>query len=91
MLTCKQVHRALARADYARLPLWKRIGLRAHIRLCWICGPYNRQVVLFQDMFRRLRNEEPPAAEGELPLERKRAMQATIDERIHPPRDSQTG
>lgn len=71
MLTCKQVAKSLADRDYAGLPRLKRISLKLHVLLCFVCGRYHRQVMRFQDGVRRYRRGEasrtaPP--EGELRL-----------------------
>ena len=58
MLTCKQVSRALAEEDYQSMTLWRKLGLRLHVGLCFVCGKYNRNVMLFQDMARAYRNYE---------------------------------
>ncbi len=67
MLTCKQVSRALAEEDYQAMSCWRKMGLRLHVCLCFVCGKYNRNVMLFQDMARAYRRFEetdvPPAPE----------------------------
>jgi hypothetical protein len=66
---CRQVARALHEQDYWELPLRKRIGMRIHVALCLMCGPYHRQVLRMQDMARRfLRQEEAPDAEQDSAL-----------------------
>jgi len=62
MFTCKQVSNALAKQDYAAMPLHRRLGVKIHVALCLVCGRYNRQVMLMQDLARRFRaREEQPA------------------------------
>lgn len=58
MLTCKQVSKALARADYENLPALKKFFLKLHIKLCFICGRFNRQMMDTQDMCRQYRQKE---------------------------------
>ncbi len=58
MLTCKQVSKALAESDYKELPLYKRLLLRFHITICFICKGYNKNVMRFHDMARAFRRYE---------------------------------
>lgn len=58
MLRCKQVADALASSKYFDLPLYKRIGLRLHVALCLICGPFHRFIMLMQDATRHYREHE---------------------------------
>ncbi len=52
MLTCKQVSHTLSEEDYEKLsPLRKRL-LKLHVKLCIVCGKFNRQVMDNQDMCR---------------------------------------
>ena len=59
MLTCKQVAKSLADGDYAELALPKRVLLKLHVLLCFVCGRYHRHVMRFQNGIRRYRNDEP--------------------------------
>ena len=66
MLRCKQVAEALASGKYWELPRRKRIGLRIHVFLCLVCGPFNRFLMLFQDATRyyaRYEETSPPPPE----------------------------
>ena len=63
MLRCKQVSDALASKNYWELPLRQRFGLRMHVALCLVCGPFNRFIMRMQDLTRHyLRHEmnDPP-------------------------------
>ncbi len=64
MLRCKQVSDALASGKYWELPRRKRIGLRMHVALCVVCGPFNRFIMLMQDMtdhyVKHEQNDPPP-------------------------------
>jgi hypothetical protein len=65
MLTCKQVSKALVEQDYERLPWRKKIALRLHVALCFVCGRYNRQVMDLQDGIRGYRAyEDRPTAKA---------------------------
>lgn len=65
MLTCKQVSRALAENDYKDLPFIKRMMLRFHVTICFVCGKFNNNIMLFQDMARNFRRyEENDAVKG---------------------------
>ena len=58
IFTCKQVSTALGEKDYEKMTVSEGIGLRIHVALCAICGKYNRQVMLTQDMLRAYRRRE---------------------------------
>lgn len=81
MLRCKQVSDALASSKYWELPLRKRIGLRLHVALCLVCGPFNRFVMLMQDAtraYRRHEMEDAPSGDMCLPEEAKRRIHEAL-------------
>ena len=49
MFTCKQVANNLNEQDYKKLPFFRRLFLKLHVRLCVVCGRYQRRVMKFQD------------------------------------------
>lgn len=64
MLTCKQVSKTLRDVDYDKLPPFKKFCLKLHVKLCLICGRYNRQVMETQDLcncFKKHEEEFAPA------------------------------
>lgn len=69
MFTCKQVSNALSKEDYENLPLVKRFFLKLHVKLCLICGKFNRQVMESQDMCRCYREHEEEIAQNRPTLE----------------------
>lgn len=80
MLTCKQVSKALAEGDYMDLPLFKRMLLRLHISLCFVCQGFNRNIMVFQDLARAFRCKEEDLPFGEkLPDEARRRILAEIE------------
>lgn len=64
MLTCKQVSNALSKEEYDKMPPMRRFFLRLHVRLCFICGKFNRQVMDSQEMCRYYRENEEALAEN---------------------------
>ncbi len=81
MLRCKQVSQALASSKYWDLPLRKRIGLRMHVVLCLVCGPFNRFVMLMQDASRHYRKHEmngTPPDNMKLPDDAKQRIQEAL-------------
>ena len=58
MLKCKHVADALADQHYDDLPKWKKIGLKLHVALCFVCGKFHKDVMLFQDCSRKLSERE---------------------------------
>ena len=58
MFTCKQVSHSLSKEDYAKLSFTKRFFLQLHVKLCFFCGKFNRQVMDGQDMCRHFKQYE---------------------------------
>ena len=58
MFRCKRVSKALTEKRYWELPWYRRMGLRIHIFLCMVCGPYHRQVIEMQEGVKRYLTEE---------------------------------
>ena len=52
MLTCKQVSEALTREDYEKFSPTRQFFLKLHVKFCFVCGKFNRQVMASQDMCR---------------------------------------
>ncbi len=48
MIMCRQVAKALSEHHYWELPWYRRIPMFIHIKLCFMCGRYHRQVVEMQ-------------------------------------------
>ncbi len=78
MLTCKQIHKALADGDYRNLSPLRLFLLRIHMGMCFLCRGFNRDIMLFQDTARAFReNEDEVGADTRLPEDaRKRMRQA---------------
>ena len=87
MWRCKHVADALARYHYWDLPWARRLGLKLHVYLCAVCGPFHRQVMLMQDTAHHFHEREqaddpalripmPPVAKDRL---RARCAAATRD------------
>jgi hypothetical protein len=78
------VARSLADRDYAELPRLKRIFLKLHVLLCFVCGRYHRHLMRFQDGVRRYRNAEssrttPPEGEFCLLGEERESIRRAMD------------
>ena len=58
MFTCKQVSKSLSENDYENLPPMKKLMLKLHVALCFVCGKFNRQVMDSQDMCRHYKQKE---------------------------------
>ena len=82
MWTCKQVGEALAEHRYRDLPWHRRIGLRLHVALCFVCRRYNKQVMQMQDLAavfeRRELDGEAPDGAPKLGADAKRRMTDAI-------------
>lgn len=84
MLRCKQVSDALANGNYWELPLRKRIGLKMHVGLCFVCGPFNRFIMLMQDTTRHYlahEQKDPPPASMTLSEDAKKRLAAALKEK----------
>jgi hypothetical protein len=81
MWRCKQVANALAASKYRDLPLLRRLALRVHVALCFVCGKYHRQVMLMQDtaiQFRKHELSDPPGPEETLSTEARRRIAESL-------------
>ena len=58
MITCKQVSKALAENRIHELPWHKRWGLKLHIKLCFVCGKANTQIVQLQNGIKKMLDRE---------------------------------
>ena len=58
MITCKQVSKALAENRIHELPWHKRLGLKLHIKLCFVCGKANTQIVQLQNGIKKMLDRE---------------------------------
>ena len=58
MITCKQVSKALAENRIHELPWYKRLGLKLHIKLCFVCGKANTQIVQLQNGIKKMLDRE---------------------------------
>lgn len=61
MLTCKQVSKSLAEQDYETLPWRRKMALKFHVALCFVCGKYNRQLMDLYDGIRGYKAYEEQA------------------------------
>ncbi len=82
MLTCKQVSKALAETDYQELPTWKKFMLRFHVSICFVCGKFNTNIMLFQDMARAFRRHEENAIDEPAPEQSKAKWASAIETNI---------
>ena len=83
MLTCKQVSKTLAENRYYELPWHRKLGLFLHIRLCFVCGKANQQIIVLQTGIRKFlaREEKEHFTEIRLnPEERERIRKRINDE-----------
>ena len=58
MITCKQVSKALAENRIHELPWHKQLGLKLHIKLCFVCGKANTQIVQLQNGIKKMIDRE---------------------------------
>lgn len=58
MWRCKNVASALAEKNYELLPWRRRMGLKLHVALCFVCHGYHKQVMIMQDVTRKFHEHE---------------------------------
>jgi hypothetical protein len=75
MFTCKQVSNALSKEEYEKMPPMRRFFLRLHVKLCVVCGKFNRQVIDSQQMCRYYKKNEDSLAAHRPKLEDERKDQ----------------
>ena len=52
------------RLDGAKLPFWRGLLVRMHLRVCPQCIRYNRSLEATRDALRSLRDADPPISSG---------------------------
>lgn len=84
MFTCKQVSKALHEEDYSQMSPLRRFFLRLHLRLCVVCGKYNKQVIESQDMCTCYKQYEAEneADRPKLDLSQKEALKELLADKI---------
>jgi hypothetical protein len=86
MLTCKQVHKALAAGDYTELPRMQQWALRMHVSMCFICKRFNRDIMMIQDTARSFReHEDNDKGDVRLPEEARHRIKDTIKQASNTP------
>lgn len=82
MLTCKQVSNSLSKEDYEKLSPMRKFFLKLHVKLCFFCGKFNKQVMESQDMCRcyREHEEELETTRPKLDLSKKEALKELLAE-----------
>ncbi|MGC6455063.1 MAG: hypothetical protein ACON46_00870 [Coraliomargaritaceae bacterium] len=82
MFTCKQVSRVLQNEDYANLSPTRRFFLNLHIKLCAICGKFNKQIIEDQDLCCNYKKQEESLLESQPRLnpEQKDALKQLLAE-----------
>ena len=81
MLTCKQVSKSLAEQDYETLSWPRKLCLKIHVALCFVCGRYNRQMMDLHDGIRgyqAYQDAENPAPDSGLTEQQKNRMKEAL-------------
>lgn len=64
-MTCKEATQLVSESLDKELPLYKRLALQAHFRICVFCERYGRQLLFlretFQEYSRKVGDEESPS------------------------------
>lgn len=85
MPSCLEVTRLISAGMDRPLPVWKRIGLRAHLLVCTLCERYRRQLLFIRDAVRRhpdeLAGADQPAFPALTPEARERFKRAILQQR----------
>jgi len=80
MPSCLEAVQLISAGMDRSLPVWKRIGLRAHVLICTWCERYRRQLLFIRNAVRRypdrLEGQDQPAAPALSPEARERLRQA---------------
>lgn len=85
MLSCRETARLLSESTDRLLPFRRRMGLRLHLMMCYLCRRYVRQVRAIEQVVLRLsaetgENGEDPAGLGELSPEARDRVKTAIRE-----------
>lgn len=62
MLSCRDVHALVTRAQDERLPWRVQLGMRFHLMMCGACRNFERQMAFLRDAMRQWRGrwQDPP-------------------------------
>ena len=84
MLTCRQVSKTLAENRYYELPWHRKLGLFLHIRLCFVCGKANRQIIVLQSGIRKFlaREEKEHFTEIRLKPEERERIRNRMNDKL---------
>lgn len=85
MFTCKQVSKALSHEDYEKLSPMRKFCLKLHVKLCFFCGKFNRQVMDSQDMCRcyKVQENTDDVTRAKLDETQKDKLKALLTEQSH--------
>lgn len=80
MFTCKQVSKTLLETDYKNLSPMRKFFLRLHIRMCFFCGKFNKQVIESQEMCRHYKEHDADveASRPKMDDDKKAALKAML-------------
>lgn len=85
MFTCKKVSKSLSNEDYEKLSPMRKFFLKLHVKLCFICGKFNRQIMDSQDMCRCFKDRQKAGDITAPQLEdtQKEALKALLAKQSH--------
>lgn len=81
MLTCKQVSNSLAKEHFHEMTPWRRFLVRFHLSWCFICGRFNKDVIVMQEAaekFREHEEQDPPSPVLRMSPECRKRMQEAL-------------
>ena len=69
MFKCSEISKLVSESMERSLPLWERLGIRLHLKMCQHCMHYKQQLESLQDAMHRyghlIQEEEPLATLSE--------------------------
>lgn len=81
MLSCKEVTRLVSESLDRELPLYQRLAIKAHYRICEFCARYYQQMLFIREAFRHYsaKIEDPdPSSTSSLSLEARERIKRRI-------------
>lgn len=83
VFNCKKVNQLVSNSMDERLPFFKRMGIRFHLKMCKVCSRYLTQIKIIQELL-RLHEEDMEASYTDQVLgkERKDIIKKMLSEEL---------
>ncbi|HHD64771.1 MAG TPA: zf-HC2 domain-containing protein [Desulfobulbaceae bacterium] len=79
IFSCKQITELISESMDRKLPIYRRIGIRIHLMMCYLCRRYKKQLLFLRTVLQAI--EEADEKNGEvLSQEARRRIKNKLDQ-----------